>query len=58
MPAKKTAAKTTKRYTAKVAIAPSHDPDGKGLVAGAKVSAKRAKAIAAAEGAKLTELFK
>lgn len=60
MPAKKTAAKkatTAKRYTAKVAIAPAHDPDGKGLSPGDKVSAKRAKEIAEGEGAKLSDLF-
>ena len=52
--AKKT---TTKQYTAKVAIAPAHDPDGKGLSSGDKVSAKRAQEIAAGEGAKLSDLF-
>lgn len=64
MPAKKkaTAAKkatTTKRqYEAKVAISPRHDAEGEGINIGDKVSAKRAKDIAAAEGAKLSDLFK
>lgn len=59
---KKAAAKkttTTKRqYEAKVAISPRHDAEGEGVNIGDKVSAKRAEAIAATEGAKLSDLFK